>query len=85
MVDKLLPHIQCIRHTIILVCLRMLQFLQFVFQTLQLCYWKIPVFDAIDNCLHHILTNIIRIVHVIEIIVMLVFYEVISKAFEHFD
>ena len=81
---EFLPHIQRIRHTIILVCLRMLRFLQSVFQSPQLFRWKIPTLNRTDDCLHHILTNIIRTVHVIEIVVMLVLYEVVSEAFEHF-
>ena len=82
---EFLPHIQRIWHTVVFVCLCMLQLLQSVFQPLQLCCWKIPVFYTIDNCLHHVLANIIRTVHVIEIIVMLVLYEVVSEAFEHFE
>lgn len=82
---EFLPHIQRIRHTIILVCLRMLRFLQSVFQSPQLFRWKIPTLNRTDDCLHHILTNIVGTVHVIEIIVMLVFHKVVSKAFEHFE
>ena len=76
---------QRIRHIIILVCLRMPQLLQSAFQPLQLCCWKIPVLDRADDCLHHILANIVRTIHVIEIVIMLVFYKVGCEDFEHFD
>lgn len=76
---------QCIRHTIIFVCLCMLQLLQFVFQPLQLCRWEIPIFDGIDDCLHHVLADIIGTVHIIEVVVMLVFHEVVSEASEDFN
>ncbi len=76
---------QCIRHTIIFVCLCMLQLLQFVFQPLQLCRWEIPIFDGIDDCLHHVLADIIETVHIIEVVVMLVFHEVLSEAFKYFE
>ena len=62
----------------------MLQFFQSIFQPLQLCCWKIPAFDRADDCLHHVLANIVGTVHIIELVVMLVFLEVVSKAFEHF-
>lgn len=58
-VDKLLPHTQCIRHTVILVCLCMFQIFQTVFQSLQLFRWDFSAFDGINDSLHHVLANII--------------------------
>lgn len=37
-----------------------------------------------NDCLHHALANIVRTVHIIEVVIMLVFDEVESKAFEDF-
>ena len=82
---KLHPYIQRIRHSIILECLRMFQLLQFVFQSLQLFRWEIPVFEAIDDSLHHILANIVGTVHVIEVVIMLIFHKVVSEAFKYFQ
>lgn len=84
-VDKLLPHTQCIRHTVILVCLRLLQLFQSVFQTLQFFYGKILAFDRLYDCLHYVLANIIWTVHIIEIVVMLIFYEMVGEAFKYFE
>ena len=82
---EFLPHIQRIWHTVVFVCLCMLQLLQSVFQPLQLCIGEIPILDSINDSLHHILTNIVGTVHVIEIVVMLVFHKVVSETFEHFE
>ena len=82
---EFLPHIQRIWHTVVFVCFCMLQLLQSVFQPLQLSCWKIHVFDAIDNCFHHVLADVIWTVHIIEIVVMLIFHKVVSEAFEYFD
>ena len=84
-VDKLLPHTQCIRHTVILVCLCMFQIFQTVFQTLQLCIGENSAFNSINDFLHHILANIVRTVHVIEVVIMLIFHKVVSEAFKYFQ
>lgn len=61
------------------------QLLQSVFQTLQLHIGKIPILDRADDSLHHVLTDIIGAVHIIEIVVMLIFYEMIGEAFKYFQ
>ena len=63
----------------------MLQLLQFVFLSLQFCHREIPAFNSIDDCLHLVLAEIIETVHIIEVVVMLVFHEVLSEAFKYFE
>lgn len=84
-VDKLFPYIQRIRYSVILVCLRMFQLLQSIFQTLQLCIGENSAFNGINDFLHHILANIVRTVHVIEVVIMLIFHKVVSEAFKYFQ
>ena len=42
-------------------------------------------FNSINDFLHHILANIVRTVHVIEVVIMLIFHKVVSEAFKYFQ
>ena len=63
----------------------MLQLLQFVFLSLQFCHREIPAFNSIDDCLHLVLAEIIRLINIIEEIIMLVFHKVVGETFEDFE
>ena len=82
---KLLPHIQRIRHSVILVCFGILQLFQSVLQPLQFLIGKVPSLDDSNDRFHHILTNIVGQIHVIEIGIAFIFHKVISEALKHFE
>lgn len=63
----------------------MLQLLHSIFQSLQLYRWEFPAFDRTNDCLHHVLADIIGTVHIIEIIVMLVHHKMVDETFEDFE
>ena len=57
-----------------------------IFQLLsQFFIVKTPTLNGDDDCLHHLLTDIVRTIHIIEVIIMPVFHEVVSEAFENFE
>ena len=62
----------------------MYQFFHSSFQPLYFLCWEIGTPYSIYNRFHHILADIIGRIHIVEVIVMPVFHEMIRKTFEHF-